>query len=67
MTQPCVEQSLLALNPDERDAEDDREQHDRRNDVVRERVERIGRDVESDEIERRTPLDQRGAEEVMRR
>ena len=46
-----VEQLLLPLDADERDADDDREQHHGRNDVVRERVERVRRDVEVDEVE----------------
>ena len=58
-----VEQHLLALEADQRDAEDHREQHDGRHDVVGERVERVGRDVEIDEVEGRPLLDERRAEE----
>ena len=45
------------------DADDDAEQHDRGHDVVGERVERIGRDVEVQEVERLPFLEQRRAEE----
>ena len=61
-----VEQRLLAFDADERDAQDDREQHDGRHHVVRERVERVRRDIEVDEVERRPPLDQGRAEERRR-
>ena len=61
-----VEQDRLALEADDRHAEDDREQHDRRHDVVRQRVERVRRDVEVDEVEGRAPLEERRAEERRR-
>jgi hypothetical protein len=38
-----VQRDLLALHADKRDTEKDKEQNDRRDDVVRQRVERIGR------------------------
>ena len=47
-----VEQHFLALDADQGNPEDDREQHDRRDDVVRERIERIRGNVEADEVER---------------
>ena len=58
-----VEQGCLVRDADERRADDDAEQHDRRNDVVGERIERIGRNVEVQEVERLTFLEQRRAEE----
>ena len=58
--------TCLRSHADQRDAEHHREQHDRRHDVVGQRVERIRRDVEVDEVERLAALDQRRAEERWR-
>ena len=46
-----LEERSLLFDTDERQPQEDREQHDRRDDIVRERVERVRRDVEVDEVE----------------
>ena len=58
-----VHEGLLALDADERHADHHREQHDRRHDVVGERVKRIRRNEQRDEIERRALFHERRAEE----
>ena len=58
-----VEQNRFAVEADDGDAKDDREQHHGGHDVVRQRVEGIGRNVEVDEIERRPAFEERRAEE----
>ena len=61
-----IEEDRLALEADDRDPEDDREEDDRRHDVVGQRVERVGRNIEIDEVEGRPALEERGAEERRR-
>ncbi len=58
-----VEQHLLPLDADQGDPEDDRKQDDGRDDAVGERVERVRRDVEPEEVEGLRLLDERRAEE----
>ncbi len=58
-----VEQTLLAFDADQPDAQHDGEQDDGGHDVVRQRIERIRGNVEVDEVERRPPLDEARAEE----
>ena len=48
------------------DPEDDREEDDRRHDVVGQRIERVRRNIEIDEVEGRPALEERGAEERRR-
>jgi hypothetical protein len=57
-----IEQRLLPFHTDERHAHNDREQHDGGDDVVGHRVERVGGDIEGDEVERRGALDERCTE-----
>ena len=58
-----VEQALPLGDADQGDAENEGEQHHRRHDVVRQRVERVRGNVEVDEVERGPPLDEARAEE----
>ena len=58
-----IEQDRLALEPDHGNPENDREEDHRRHDVVGERVERIRRYIQVDEVERRPALEERRAEE----
>jgi hypothetical protein len=58
-----VEEERLLRDVNERHADEDAEQHDRRHDVVGERIERIGRDVQIEEVERLALHEQRRAEE----
>ena len=58
-----VEQHGLALDADQRHAQQHREEDHGRDDAVGQGMEGIGRNVEVDEVERRGVLEQRGAEE----
>jgi hypothetical protein len=61
--QERIDQLLLALDSHERDAEDGAEEDDGGHDVVGEGVERIGGNVERDEVEGGRLLDEGAAEE----
>ena len=58
-----VEQALPARDADDGDTQDEGEEHDRGNDVVRQRVERVRGNVQIDEVEGGPRLDQARAEE----
>ena len=58
-----VEQQCRVRDAYQRHADEQAEQHDRRHDVVGERIERIGRNVEIHEVERLAFEEQRRAEE----
>ena len=58
-----VEQRPLPLDAHEGDAEQRAEQHDRGHDAVGQRVERVRRDVEGEEVDRLPLLHEGGAEE----
>ena len=58
-----VEQPLSPFDADQRDAQEQREEHHRRHHVVRQRIERIRRNVEADEVEGGATLQEARTEE----